>query len=451
MDALYETMFLSFVLLIVSFISSSKTLLTTIHEKQDLKAAVTLVIESLSTETSTINFLSDGKDKEFLPDFQVPLVIKTFSEIEESRNTQGFYVVLLKSIEDLKMMKSKFSFDAKFLVILKNGKTSEVRDIFRWFWMMEILNVNVVIDGQNSTVPLYTFMPFKKKSCGSTDPILINEFKGEKFAKDFDNIFADKTSNLNGCEVRIAASNNSRPYAFSILLPNGSYDFHGRDVELVKYLSESLNFRINFTFVGDEGSLSENGSAEGLFLELLKNKADLIVADYWLVPYRLKFVDASVPYITEPISLIIPPGAELSSFEKFIKPFDMISWIFLSIFISCGFLVIFIIKMFSTKQTQNFVFGVSVKNPSLNICSAIFGGAQNILPKFNSARYLLMTFIIFCLVMRTSYVGSLFRFIQSKVYHQEVKSIDEMIEKDFKFYFSALHFESGAQEKLKNR
>lgn len=68
--------------------------------------------------------------------------------------------------------------------------------------------------------------------------------------------------------------------------------------------------------------------------------------------------------------------------------------------------------------------------------NAIFGGAQEIEPRENFSRFLLMMFIIFCLVIRTLYTGSLYRFLQSDIHHSEVESIDEMIEKDFKFYVS---------------
>lgn len=306
---------------------------------------------------------------------------------------------------------------------------------------------------QSSTISVYTFLPFSSETCGNTKPFLINEFKDGKFTENVETLFTDKTSNLNGCEVRIATSDDSQPYVFSELLPNGSYHFYGRDVDLVNTLSEQLNFRINFTYVGEEGSLSEKGIAEGPFLMLFEDKADLIIASYWLVTYRLKFVDASVPYISEKISFMIPPGAEFSSFEKFARPLDAVTWICLLIFIGCGFAAILLVKNFSSKKVQQFIFGVGVENPSLNIVNAIYGGSQKTLPKLNFARYLLMMFIIFCLVMRTLYVGSLFRFIQGKVHHKEVESIDDMIEKDYKVYLleSTRAVFSGAQGKLKNR
>jgi hypothetical protein len=282
---------------------------------------------------------------------------------------------------------------------------------------------------------VFGFVPFSEGNCGDTTPVLVNEFKEGQFVKSVEEIFVDKTRDLKGCEVRIATSDDSQPYVFVDLLANGSYNFHGRDVELVNALAKSINFRINYTFVGEEGSLAENGTGYGPFLMLLEDKADLIMADYWLVIYRLKFVDTSVPYIYAYYAFMIPPGGELSSFEKFVKPLDRCTWSLLLVFIGFGFIVIFLMKKFSSKSTRNFVFGIGVNHPSLNIITAIYGGSQKVLPRESFGRYLLMMFLIFCLVMRTLYSGSLFRFIQSKVYHKEVQSSDEMIERDFKIYF----------------
>lgn len=126
-------------------------------------------------------------------------------------------------------------------------------------------------------------------------------------------------------------------------------------------------------------------------------------------------------------------GSELSSFEKFIKPLDLIVWMLLIIFVAVGFLVIYVVGKTSAR-CQDFVFGVGVRKPYMNMWVAIFGGSQHRLPHRNFARNLLMMFLIFCLVMRTLYTGSLYRFLQSKVYHKEAQSIDDMINRDYKFY-----------------
>lgn len=122
-------------------------------------------------------------------------------------------------------------------------------------------------------------LPFE--SCGSAKPILINDFKAGKFKENVETLFTDKTSNLNAtseeaqCFQSFCQSFTCQSFVRTTQLPN--------QLHLV---------------VGEEGSLSENGTAEGPFLTLLKDKAD------WLVIYRLKFIDATLPYFSAKISFM---------------------------------------------------------------------------------------------------------------------------------------------------
>jgi hypothetical protein len=332
------------------------------------------------------------------------------------------------------------------------GIIQDVQNILKWFWMMQILNVSVLMQNGNLSIDVYTYMPFSSENCEDTRPILINQFINETYLKTLSEIFPTKTSNLNGCEVRIATSNTSLPYIFAQKLRNGSLHLYGRDIKLVTTLSEALKFRINYTYIGREGFIFENGTAGGHFMKLLENKADLAMGDSWLIAYRLKFFDSSVSYFSQQLALIIPPGAQLTTFEKFTRPLDFVTWLLLVLFIGVAFVAIFVIRKTSLK-CQELVFGEGVKNPSMNILVAIFGGSQLKLPTKNFARFILMMFLILCLVMRTLYTGSLYRFLQSKIYHKEVQSINEMAERGYKVYYLDYMTDLiiGAQSQLNER
>jgi hypothetical protein len=97
-------------------------------------------------------------------------------------------------------------------------------------------------------------------------------------------------------------------------------------------------------------------------------------------------------------------GEGYTSYEKFLLPFDSGTWVCCGIFFVGAFLVIFIINRLERK-VQEFVFGRRVKSPAFNVLVAFFGQSQNILPGRNFSRFLLMLFILFCLVIRTAYQG----------------------------------------------
>lgn len=407
---------------------------------------------------STVNIITS---KEFIceeisPTPDVPFTVETINGIKEMRSRRHFSIVLLHSVKEFNNFKSKltstlFNFQGNFLIALQKGSLELVTEIFKSFFILQILDVKILYR-ENSSISLYTFLPFTSNKCDDATPVLINKFEGGKLLKSDQKLIMEKALNLNGCPVRIATSNNSVPYVLQHHFSNGSYHLYGRDISLIETLSTVLNFTLNYTFVGNEGALFKNGSAEGPFLSLLQNKADIIVADFWLIAFRLNFFDSTVPYFSQQIAFVIPKGDEFSSIEKFMRPLDKMTWIMLTTCIIIGLFVIFVVERLS-KNLQNLLFGVGVNQPYLNILVALIGGSQYKSPRNNFARYLLMVFVMFCLVMRTIYTGSLYRMLQEKVYHNEVQSMADMIERNYTIYHidSLTDLFTGAQSPLKDR
>lgn len=102
--------------------------------------------------------------------------------------------------------------------------------------------------------------------------------------------------------------------------------------------------------------------------------------------------------------LFYSTGEEYSSYDKFLLPFDTGTWICCGLFLTGAFLIILIINQLERK-IQDFVYGRRVRSPSFNILVALLGQCQNILPTRNFARFLLMIFILFCLIIRNGYQG----------------------------------------------
>jgi hypothetical protein len=104
-------------------------------------------------------------------------------------------------------------------------------------------------------------------------------------------------------------------------------------------------------------------------------------------------------------ALIVSPGREYTPYEKFILPLDDPTWIWCGVTFGVAYLTIFIINMTRHRGLQRFVYGSQIRSPGFNILIAFFGQSQNILPSRNFARYLLMIYILFCLIVRTGYQG----------------------------------------------
>jgi Bacterial extracellular solute-binding proteins, family 3 len=285
-----------------------------------------------------------------------------------------------------------------------------------------------------------TFMPFNAQNCDDTTPITINKFKDGKFTNRIEHFFPKKLKKLHNCPVQVGVTILSEPFSIANKLPNGSYKFTGQDINLIETLSEKLNFKINYTYLKDVGFIDQNGTAGGSFKALLDKQVYLLISGWQLRVHRLKFFDASVSYNTEKIIFIVPPGSDLTSFEHLIFPFEFSLWISILSCFLIGLFVIFLMNSRS-KVVQNFVFGTGVRNPYLNMFIAFIGGSQNKLPGRNFARFLLMMFLMYSLIIRTIYQASFYQLLKSNKRHREVQSVDEMIEKDFKIYSFSSYLE----------
>lgn len=193
-----------------------------------------------------------------------------------------------------------------------------------------------------------------------------------------------------------------------------------------------MNFKVNYSYIGPEGFLYENGTSEGPLQVVKDEKADLTVANWWLKSGHLNFLDITKSYSSEPVIFVVPPAKEFTSFEKLAYPFSSWAWVMIFIVNFFGFLVIFLVKM-SSKNIQKFVFGTGVSHPYFNMVTGYIGGVQNVLPGRNFARFLLTMFVIYSLIMRTVYQGLYYQFMQSNMQHKKMETVEEMVKNDFMF------------------
>lgn len=342
-----------------------------------------------------------------------------------------------------------FRFNGLYLIVLANGEIMEIEQIFKHLWTLQIYNANLMFEDKSGSVSVKTFQPFHNELCISTKPILINEFQGGKFANDVEDFFPDKMTDLHNCTIRFSIFHNTEPFVIPKRQPDGKFRHSGREIYIIEALSQSLNFRVNYSYIGNDIYSCGNLSVKGPLNTLQRGEADLSVSNWFLKLDCLAFFDATTSYTSEQIIFIIPAGRELTSFERLSYPFTWQLWILFALCFLVAYLVIFIIKRWS-KVVQDFVFGTGVTRPYFNVFVGFIGGSQHILPRRNFARFLLVIFLIYSLVIRTLYQGAFFQ--QSSKQHKEIETIDEMVQDGFTFYtihgYSELFMNS---ELIKNR
>jgi hypothetical protein len=178
--------------------------------------------------------------------------------------------------------------------------------------------------------------------------------------------------NLHKCTVKVLIFKIGLPFTVAKQNQNGNFHYDGADVKLMQILAESLNFRINFTFIGDERFKKVNESYESALMKLYDGEVDLTICDWWLTERRSKAFDFTSAYATATIIGLVPPRRTWSSIEKLIYPFKISLWIAIFTSLIIGVFVIFVVKL-QSKIIQNFVFGTNVKKPFLNLFITFIG------------------------------------------------------------------------------
>jgi uncharacterized membrane protein len=323
------------------------------------------------------------------------------------------------------------SYGFHFFVLL-NGNSSDLHEIFDMMWKKRIHSIfGLIRDESDDGVLFMTIDPFANpKKCGDTTPKMLNKFIDGSFVEKLQ--IKEKFGNLNLCPIRVSAFNENVA-AFKQIQSNGSAVICGHEINMIKTVSAALNFTLDLDFRDGEsafGMVYDNGTATGVLGDTMAGRSDIALGDFYLKSSRMNFLDISESYLNYPIVFLIHKGEKFTALEKMLQPFSPTVWIFLLITFSIGVCVILMIN-YRFKKLRAFVYGEKVTSPMMNMLVVIIGSQQRKLPKRNFARFILMLFIIMCLVMRSIYQGSLFKFLQSDGRHKEIQSIQELVDKNF--------------------
>ncbi|CRL04605.1 CLUMA_CG017673, isoform A [Clunio marinus] len=223
---------------------------------------------------------------------------------------------------------------------------------------------------------------------------------------------------------------------------NGSFGFSGRDINVLEGLADVVNFQIDMIFLpnyGDWGISYENGTATGSQKQLMDNETDLVIGGFSLVYFRTFFLSNSESYLTTARTFVIPSGRAFSALEKLLIPYNFFVWI---AFLLCLGIAVIVIITAEQRQSKlrSLIIGNEIKTPFMELLIVIFGSSSHVLPSKNFSRYLLMMFLLFCLVMRTIYQSGLFKFMQSDKRKQGASTINELMEQEYDFYLFEFAF-----------
>jgi hypothetical protein len=109
------------------------------------------------------------------------------------------------------------------------------------------------------------------------------------------------------------------------------------------------------------------------------------------------------------------------------------AWALLAAVIVIASVVIMLIKLIPEEYYVRII-GKRMRNEFMNLLIGFLGLSQHDLPDKNFPRYLLMMYLIFCLIVRSLYLGSMFNMLKSDIRMGEFVSIRDFYEAGFSFY-----------------
>lgn len=335
-----------------------------------------------------------------------------------------FVIILINNCENLndnavKILNSK----TFYLIIVQQANSNEIQQLLNNLWFKQkALNVYTMAINDNKSVQLLTFNPF----IGDTLIMNINQFLNNSWKNNF--FLREKLRNFHRYSVKIATSE----FAPAVYRHDGK--LKGIDIEILNAIGTSINATIEIDFKLNNFGFVNESISTGAIGKAVRGEVDLIMGFYVLSKARVEFLDYSQPYIQLPTVIVHPRAAPLTPLQKLFQPFQLLPWILFGCISIIGCAILSLLRYFFDIQNSN----PEIVRSFMSVIEILVGSSQTLLPKQNFSRIILMTFVMFSLILRTLYQGSLYTFLQSDGRSKEFETIDELIDNGYTIYmFSA--------------
>ncbi|XP_055844502.1 uncharacterized protein LOC129910921 [Episyrphus balteatus] len=209
-----------------------------------------------------------------------------------------------------------------YFIVLRTPENyvDDIQKIFSDFLFLMIANVNVIIETVFEEVLFYSFNPYQKLACQSTNPLLTHRFSANKSIKSSIPFFPPKADNLHGCPLRIGTANELVVALANNKVPENRSSPDISFLELT-ILKEFVS-RTNFTVANIDPYFFEPE-------EILKSgKIDMIISCFANGPKRNKVLSKTQFYFLSRIVIVL--SKRFNAFRTYVwiqEPFNSTTWI----------------------------------------------------------------------------------------------------------------------------
>lgn len=312
--------------------------------------------------------------------------------------------------------------------------------VFQTFWEYSLLKVLVVFAKRNE-INIFTYTPFR------------NDFviKLPSSVATYDDLFWDKAHDLNGHPFRVSLfPENTR----AIFNDNGK--FSGTDGYLTDVMIEQMNAKLvlrppNDGF--DIGEFLKNGSSTGSLNQIITRSVDVSFNTRFL---RLAQFQGKVQITftngRDDICILVAKAGFASNFNNIFRAFSSVVWLFTLISLLSASISFFGIYRVGTEQP-------TIENIFFNFYSWHLAQPILKLPERWSCKLLIAFWIIYCLLINSSYEGNLTSNLVLRPTLPEINTIRQLEQSSFEIitfgrYVDLLQSflnQTGTYNKLKKR
>lgn len=287
-------------------------------------------------------------------------------------------------------------------------------------------------------IVLITFEWFSKGLCNSPKINLLNYFDKKTLRWKVPLKNYQKFQNFHNCELVMPLLIGVNIWGSINSVDEDNYNVFGIIPDIFKILSKKYNYRFYFQPVSVKNASTlfhTRKHIDGLLVPIkgIVKPPNVFFHLVELVSINSLMIHMTMPFLQVKELIFVTPGDLYTPYEKLSLPFDRVTWIMFTCTFIVAFIAILLIN-WTPEFIQNIVYGIGIKTPTLNVISIFFGHTLHKLPNKNFPRYILILFVLFCLVLRTCYQSKMFEFLTSEPRKSPPESVDDLVKRGYTFY-----------------
>jgi ABC-type amino acid transport substrate-binding protein len=202
----------------------------------------------------------------------------------------------------------------------------------------------------------------------------------------------------------------------------GNAQYEGYAIDLIDELSLMLNFKYEIRLSNTGGKLQADGTWNGMIGMIMRDEADIAIADLTITRSREQVVDFTLPFMNTGVGILFTKAtkAEAELFA-FLSPFTALVWTCLLGATCLISVVLFLVGRLSPYEWDNpfpcredepiLENDLSCKNSFWCIVGALMQQGSDVAPKAFSSRLITGVWYFFTLIMVSSYTANLAAFL----------------------------------------